>query len=302
MTSAPHHVTVCVCTFKRPAYLKRLLEELAAQETGGRFTISVVIADNDAARSAETVVREFTSASPLPVHYCVETRQNVPLARNRALNLASGDFIAFLDDDEFPAPRWLLTLFEILEKHDVAGVLGPVFPYFEEKTPKWVVKGKFYNRQVFPMGLPLQWNKGKTGNVLFKREILPSDEPAFRSQFQGGGADQDFFRRMIERGHAFIWCDNAVAYEWVPPVRWKRSFMLRKALLRGSVVPLHPSFSYRDVMKSLIAVPLYGLAMPFAAIIGHDRFMNLMIKTCDHLGRLLGCMGIKPIKAAYVTE
>lgn len=302
MNAASHHICVCVCTYKRPDYLKRLLEELAVQETGGRFTISAVIADNDASRSAEATVRAFAAASTLPVHYCVENRQNVPLARNRALEHADGDYIAFLDDDEFPASRWLLTLFETCEKYGVAGVLGPVLPYFEERTPKWVVKGKFYDRQVFPTGLPLQWNKGRTGNVLFKREILPSDEPAFRPQFQGGGADQDFFRRMIERGHAFIWCDNAVAYEYVPPVRWKRSFMLRRALLRGGVTPLHPSFGFRDVAKSLLAVPIYSLAMPFALVIGHERFMALMIKTCDHLGRLLACIGIKPIKAAYVTE
>ncbi|MGH9343451.1 MAG: glycosyltransferase family 2 protein, partial [Terriglobia bacterium] len=272
------------------------------QETGGLFTVSAVITDNDASRSAETTVREFAAASPLPVRYCVETRQNVPLARNRALESASGDYIAFLDDDEFPAPRWLLTLFETCNRSGVAGVLGPVKPYFDEKTPKWVVKGKFYDRPVFPTGLPLQWNKGRTGNVLFKKEILPQDEPPFRSQFRGGGADQDFFRRMIENGHTFIWCDDAVAYEYVPPVRWKRSFMLRKALLRGGVTPLHPSFGFRDVVKSLIAVPLYSLAMPFALLIGHERFMALMIKVCDHLGRLLACMGIKPIKAAYVTE
>lgn len=302
MSGSTHHVCVCVCTYKRPEYLKRLLEELAVQETGGRFTISAVIADNDASRSAEATVSAFAAASALPVKYCVETRQNVPLARNRALDQAGGDYIAFLDDDEFPAPRWLLTLFETLEERRVAGVLGPVLPYFDGKTPRWVVKGRFYDRQVFPTGLPLQWNKGRTGNVLFKREILPQDEPPFRSQFQGGGADQDFFRRMIERGHAFIWCDNAAAYEYVPPVRWKRSFMLRRALLRGGVTPLHPSFGFCDVVKSLVAVPLYSLAMPFALVIGHERFMTLMIKTCDHLGRLLACIGIKPIKAAYVTE
>ncbi len=302
MNAAPHHICVCVCTYKRPEYLKRLLEELAVQETGGLFTVSAVITDNDVSRSAETIVREFAAASPLPVRYCVETRQNVPLARNRALENASGDYIAFLDDDEFPAPRWLLTLLETCNKRGVAGVLGPVKPYFDEKTPTWVVKGRFYDRPVFPTGLPLQWNKGRTGNVLFKKEILPQDELPFRSQFQGGGADQDFFRRMIENGHTFIWCDDAVAYEYVPPVRWKRSFMLRKALLRGGITPLHPSFGFRDVVKSLIAVPLYSLAMPFALVIGHERFMTLMIKVCDHLGRLLACVGIKPIKAAYVTE
>ena len=53
--------------------------------------------------------------------------------------------------------------------------------------------------------------------------------PEFRQ-----GEDQDFFRRMIDHGHVFIWCNEAVAYEVVPPIRWKRTFMLKRALLRGA--------------------------------------------------------------------
>ena len=41
------HVSVCVCTYKRPQSLSRLLTALDAQATDGRFTYSIVIADRD---------------------------------------------------------------------------------------------------------------------------------------------------------------------------------------------------------------------------------------------------------------
>ena len=47
------HISVCVCTYKRPLMLKRLLAELDRQQTGGLFTYSIVVADNDQARSAQ---------------------------------------------------------------------------------------------------------------------------------------------------------------------------------------------------------------------------------------------------------
>ena len=96
------HLSVCICTYKRPQLLKRLLETLEKQETDG-FTFSVVVADNDEGRSAEPVVLEFSAQSAIPVTYCMESEQNISLARNRAIANASGDFIAFIDDDEFPA-------------------------------------------------------------------------------------------------------------------------------------------------------------------------------------------------------
>src|SRR5664280_1724691 len=50
------HISVCICTYKRPWLLKRLLGEIGKQETGGLFSYSIVVADNDALRSAEATV------------------------------------------------------------------------------------------------------------------------------------------------------------------------------------------------------------------------------------------------------
>ncbi len=302
MNEESNHICVCICTYRRPELLKRLLDSLRDQDTGGLFTYSIVVSDNDSARSAEAVAAEFARSSSVGIRYCAEPQRSVSLTRNRAIENARGDFIAFLDDDEFTTKDWLRTLFRACSERDVAGVLGPVESHFDQAPPDWVVKGHFYQHSVSPTGSVVSWTKARTGNVLFKKAILPQNELAFRPQFRGGGADQDFFRRMIEQGHVFVWCEEAVAYEVVPPVRWKRSFMLRRALLRGGATPLHPTFGARDIVKSMVAVPAYVFALPFAFVLGHHRFMSLMIKLCDHLGRLLACVGIRPIKVAYVTE
>jgi hypothetical protein len=147
----------------------------------------------------------------------------------------------------------------------------------------------------------IDWRKGRTGNVLLKRSIFPTDELPFNAEFRNG-EDQDFFRRMIEKGHKFIWCDEAVAYEVVPPMRWKRSFMLRRALLRGAMEPETATFRARDLLKSVIAVPIYVVILPFALLLGHHRFMRFLVSLCDHVGKLLAFVGINPIKEPYVTQ
>src|SRR5256885_668732 len=120
------HISVCICTYKRPMLLQRLLEELGRQRTEQRFTYGVVVADNDRQQSAEPVVRAFATHSAVLVEYCVEPRQNIALTRNKALELAHGEFVAFIDDDEFPTEGWLLTLFKTCNQYGVDGVLGPV--------------------------------------------------------------------------------------------------------------------------------------------------------------------------------
>ena len=302
MLTGNNQISVCICTYKRPEFLTRLLRDLASQETEGQFGFSIVVVNNDSSRSAEAVVSSFAAASPIPVLYSVEPRQNIALARNRAIENADGEFIAFIDDDEFPTKRWLLTLFQALKEYNVDGVLGPVKPHFDVEPPRWVVKTKLYDRPSYPTGLVIDWKKGRTGNVLLRRAIIDAgDGPAFRPEFRTG-EDQDFFRRMIEKGCRFIWCHEALAYEVVPPMRWKRRIILKRALLSGASSVLHPTSAEHRTAKAILAVPAYAAALPFTVFLGQDRLMTCLVKLCDHLGRLLAVLGLHPVREPYVTE
>ena len=295
------HITVCICTFKRPQLLSRLLHELTGQDTDGQFTYSIVVVDNDQLRSAEAVVSEFVKNSPILARYCVESRQNIARARNKAVENAEGDFIAFIDDDEFPTRGWLLSLLKTLTEYQVDGVLGPVKPHFDAEPPRWVIEGGFHDRPMDPTGTRLDWSKCRTGNVLLKRQLFAQTEPPFRPECLSG-EDQDFFRRMIEKGHAFVWCNEAVAYEVVPPARWKRSFLVRRALFRGVFSVRNHGFPARRILQSVIAVPAYGVALPVALVFGQARFMKCVFKFSYHLGRLLAVVGVNPIGQNYVSE
>jgi glycosyltransferase involved in cell wall biosynthesis len=296
------HICVCVCTYRRPQLLEQLLTDLERQHTDTRFTYSVVVADNDARESAAPIVRAWAARSSLAICYCVEPRQNIALARNKAIEHVHGDLVAFIDDDERPMERWLLTLLTAYEKYGgVDGVLGPVKPHFDDGAPGWVVEGKFYDRPSYPTGLVIDARKGRTGNVLLDRRLFEGLDLPFRPEFLTG-EDQDFFRRMIEKGHVFIWCDEAVAFEAVPALRWRRRFMLKRALLRGAMSLRHPTFGARHVATSLIAIPTYIAYLPLALMLGQSDFMNCLVRLFDHAGRLLAVAGIHPVAERYVTE
>lgn len=301
MNTSGDHICVCICTYKRPQLLQRLLEGLRSQSTDGRFTYSIVVVDNDRSRTAEPVVSDFAHASSIPVRYFVESQQNIALARNKAIENADGNYVAFIDDDEFPIRNWLLTLFDTCRRYGVDGVLGPVNPYFDEEPPRWIRLGKFWQRADYPTGTTIHGMQGRTGNVLLKRELFQAGSEPFRPEFRSG-EDQDFFTRMIDKGHVFKWCNEAVAYEVVPPTRWKRSFILRRSLMLGSLSILQQCFGAADLAKSILAVVVYAAILPFAAIAGQHRFMTFLSKLAYHSARILACLGIQIIKQPYVTS
>ena len=296
VVSAPaHQITVCICSFKRAELLNRLLMKLDQQQTQGLFAYSIVVADNDSMRSAEPVVAAFRSTTHLPVAYCIEPQQNIALARNRALQRAEGDLVAFIDDDEFPADDWLCNLFKMYKASGADGVLGPVKPYFETEPMSWVKRGGFFDRPTHPTGHRMNWGQSRTGNVLFRKDILNGLGNPFRSEFGMAGEDMDFFRRAMNTGCTFVWCNEAVAYEEVPPSRCTRSYLLKRALLRGSNFPKHPEQRVRNLIKSLIAVPCYVVCLPVVALFGHHVLLKYLIKLCDHASRLLAFLGLSVV-------
>lgn len=297
--SAFPHISVCICTYRRPLLLRRLLQDLMNQQTDGLFDLSVVIADNDATRSAEPLIAEMRSKFPFEIAYCVEPRQNIALARNKVVQNAKGDFLAFIDDDEAPSPRWLVTLFTVLRDYDVDGVLGPVLRRFDEKPPAWLERSKLYVRRVNPTGMLVEWQEARTGNVLLRHEVIGDDSAPFRAEFRSG-EDQDFFRRKIQEGRVFIWSSEAEAFEVVPPARWNRSYLLRKALLQGASASRQTNT--RGILKSMVAVVLYIPALPFAFLAGQHRAIPMLVSLCNHVGKLLSLIGVNPVHGGYVLD
>jgi succinoglycan biosynthesis protein ExoM len=285
-------ITVCVCTFKRPTLLAKLIRHLEVQHTGDRFRHDVVIVDNDRSGSAESTVRELAASSQIRITYFIEEQENISLARNKAVAHAKGDYVAFIDDDEIPAADWLFQLLETLTQSRADAVLGPVLPRFEHEPPPWVIKGRFFERPRHKTGHSVSWPEARTGNVLLSRKTLADLNPPFRPQFGSGGEDVDFFRRAAERGARIVWCDEAEVSELVPPYRCTRRFLIGRAVLRGSNFPKQSGRRLQNVVKSIVAVPCYTLALPILALMGQHLFIAYLVKLSDHGSRLLALAGL----------
>jgi succinoglycan biosynthesis protein ExoM len=294
------HINVCICTFRRPDLLERLLGAVAEQQTQEQFVVSATVVDNDIEESARSSVDRFSRTHALAVTYCVEPRQNIALARNRAIAAALGDYVALIDDDEMPDERWLLTLYEAVQRQAVDGMLAPVLPLYSQQPPAWVLKGRFFDRPAPATGRVLHWTQTRSGNALLKRAVFDNDNDWFDPAFGSGGEDRDFFKRKIAQGFIFAWSNEGAVREWVPAARWDLSFLLKRALLRGKVALRASDSVLPGVLKSALAVAAYGLALPVAALLGQHVLVHGLIRLCDHLGKVLAFLGFQPVRERYV--
>ena len=119
-----------------------------------------------------------------------------------AVNQAEGNFVAFIDDDEFPEDTWLIKLYDTLKKENADAVLGPVKPHFDDEGPKWLVKSGILERDSFPTGEIIVSSKyTRTGNVLILSDIFHKDKMSFDPKYGiTGGGDAEFFHRYLQSG------------------------------------------------------------------------------------------------------
>jgi len=287
-------IDVCVPTYRRPAMLDGCLAALVVQRTGG-FDYSIVVVDNDAAGSAQETVRRWTQRTPIRIEYAVEPQQNISMARNRALAMSDGDYIAFIDDDETAEREWLLRLYEACRGFGVDGVLGPVLPDFDGTPPDWLIRSGLCTRRSFATGTRLRSSTYmRTGNTLFSRKLVGKlDVPFDPALGRSGGEDADFFERMLQAGHSFVWCDEARVREKVPPDRQTLRYQMSRAVLRGVTEADRQEVISVGTAKSILATACYAAALPILLIVRYPLFARCLVSCCDHVAKLLAHCGIK---------
>jgi len=295
------HITVCICTYKRPHALRRLLESLCAQKTDNKFELSASIVDNDAALSAKPIIEEFRSDNRMDIHYAHATEHNLALLRNISVDNSKGDYVAFIDDDEYAVDQWLLLLLNTILEQGVSGAFGPVLPKFEIKPPRWIEKGRFCERARHKTGFRLKGQHTRTGNALLRRDILLDPTNRFDPKFRLGAEDDTLFERLIKKGHELAWCDEAIVYEEIPAQRLKERYFIKRARLIG-----YMSYAYsrdeRPRYKNGLALfgscaksIFYVVSLPLSLAMGYHQFVRTLTRLSYNsavIGTALGFLRI----------
>lgn len=146
-------ITVVVCTRDRPAALARCLDSLFVQRYRN---FRVLVVDNAPSSDATSAVVRAAGHRGL-VERIVAPHTGLSRARNAAVAAASGETLAWIDDDEVADRYWLCGVARALIRYPEADVVsGPVAPA-ELETPAQVwfeqfgghSKGRGFTHAVF---------------------------------------------------------------------------------------------------------------------------------------------------------
>lgn len=107
-------VSVLIAAYRAAALLPGALASLRAQT---HRTWELIVVEDGSHDDTEDLVREFGAEMEQPVHYeNLGVNRGIATVRNRLLQLAQGDYLAFLDADDHWEPGHLATLVNCLAR------------------------------------------------------------------------------------------------------------------------------------------------------------------------------------------
>jgi len=198
---ASPRVSVLVCTYNGAT---TLAETCAAISRLDYPDVEVIVVDDGSTDRSAEIARAHG--------FAVISTENRGLsnARNTALSAATGEIVAFTDDDAMPDPQWLVYLADTFARTDFVAVGGPNLP----------VPGDG------PVADAVAIAPGNPVHVLLsdrEAEHIPGCNSAFRTdalreiggfdpRFRAAGDDVDVCWRLQDRGWRIGYCAAAVVW------------------------------------------------------------------------------------------
>lgn len=197
-------VSVVVPTYNRSAFLRQAIQSVMDQTCQD---IEILVVDDGSIDDTASVITGFGDQRIVYIH---QENTGRSAARNRGLAQARGEYVAFLDDDDFYLPNKLAIQAAYLDSHGEIGLVagGAQIIGADSTLVRTWETWKDCPQLILPICLyacPLL-----TCSVLLRRSWLAALDHWFDPQMDRA-EDTDFWIRLLAAGCAMTWTPDIVS-------------------------------------------------------------------------------------------
>jgi glucosyl-dolichyl phosphate glucuronosyltransferase len=232
-------ISVVICTHNRAASLQATLDSLLPQLAG--TAAEVVVVDNASRDGTKAVVRSYGDR----VRYVYEPELGLCRARNTGWRTATGEVVAFLDDDAIAEPGWLAAITRSFAGQPRPGIAGGrVTPQWEAERPSWLADDVAVSLTIVDWSTvtrPIRDHRGEWivgANMAVRRDVLEQvggfhvglDRVGTRMLSSG---DVFLQKQVMEFGHLCIYEPAMAVRHAVPAARLHQGWFTRRYYWQG---------------------------------------------------------------------
>ena len=181
-------VSVIVPVYNVEKYLEKCLESLVTQTLSD---IEIITVDDGSTDDSKKIIKKFTEKYPEKLKYYYKENGGLSSARNFGIPCAHGEYIAFLDSDDYIEPTMYEEMYNVAKKENSDMVECDFI--WEYPNKKVYDCGTIYNgeKEALEKARVVAWNK------LIKREIIEKEKIEFPYGLRY--EDVEFFYKILPR-------------------------------------------------------------------------------------------------------
>lgn len=233
-------VSVVCCTYDEAMY--NAFCDTADSILGQTYPdIEFVVVVDGTEAVFEQVRQDYADEEDVVLH-CNDENRGLSASRNVGWELASGDVVAFIDDDAVADEQWIETLVEVYENRDVVSVGGQMVPNWVAGRPLYLPEEFYWLVGVTHKGFadgPQEVRNTNGSNISFRRDVLATlggfDESLGRKgKGQIQAEETELCVRMRHETGQGTWYEpKAKVAHKVFEYRTRPEFLLRRAFWQG---------------------------------------------------------------------
>lgn len=265
-------ISIVICTYNRDKFIKSALYSLTNQTLDPK-KFEIIIVNNNCTDSTDSIVTDFIKAfSNLNINYVFQPIKGLSAARNKGIEVAKSNIIAYMDDDGEADTNYLKEVLSYFKKHpQIAGLGGKVLPLYESQEPAWSNKWLNGLLSIVDHGeeiMPFQGKSYPAGcNMVYKKELL--EEVGGFNEALKWRADDKYINKEIKKvNDVVIYLPTAVIHHNIDDYRVTKKNFIRISKATGrdesirvrSISTLHYLMKFVEYLFKLFAAGLICLS------------------------------------------
>lgn len=175
-------ISVILPVYNVEKYLEECLNSLYQQNN---HQLQVIIVDDGSTDSSSTIANKYCQLAPKIFEYYKKENGGLSDARNYGLRYIKGDYVWFVDSDDFVSPQSLEHIEDCIQTNNPDVIIFDYIDFYskEHQNEYDVLSGKsrFIDKKEYLLSNPCAWNKViktrilKENNILFPKGIWYED-------------------------------------------------------------------------------------------------------------------------------